>query len=185
MLSEQSQNNRKERTKIFLDRADLEKAYVLSEQTRMQLWKLILQTPDIEEEYDKDAMINEHIQVEDIENGTKIVIKDLLPRNANLPLRTLREHWMSLMHHALKRNRRPFKKILCVIKIVAPGDFWDVDNRAYKIILDSLRYNRLIPNDTSKYLSFMVLGDVDIDFPRTEIYLYEHPENILDLVAKG
>lgn len=125
------------------------------------------------------------ISVEEIENGLKVIVKDVLPRSAGLAITSLRVHWLSIMHYAFSQKKKQFQKILCIINIVCPADFWDVDNRAYKIIIDSLRYNRLIPDDKHKYLSFMVTSEIDKENPRTEIYVIEHPENLLkNLIQK-
>jgi hypothetical protein len=83
------------------------------------------------------------------------------------------------MHKALKDIKKKYKKVLCVIKVFSPAYYWDTDNRAYNIIINSLRYNQIIPNDKVDNLSFMVMGGVDKNNPRTEIYLVEHPENPL------
>ena len=82
------------------------------------------------------------------------------------------------MHHALRDVNRQFDKALCVIRVYSPASYWDVDNRAYKYIIDSLRYNKLIKDDRQNYLSFMVLGEMDKEHPRTEIYIMERPKTL-------
>lgn len=167
---------------ILIQRKDIEKAYLLTEQTRLHLWALLSDpTRELIEEEGKEItkIADDIISVEDLKNGLKITVKDVLPRTAGLTTTSLRNHWLSIMRHAFSKKKRQFKKILCIINVVSPADYWDVDNRAYKIIIDSLRYNQLIPDDANRYLSFMVTNEIDFDDPRTEIYVLEHPENLL------
>jgi len=167
---------------ILIQRKDIEKAYLLTEQTRLHLWALLSDpTRELIEEEGKEItkIADDIISVEDLKNGLKITVKDVLPRTTGLTTTSLRNHWLSIMRHAFSKKKRQFKKILCIINVVSPADYWDVDNRAYKIIIDSLRYNQLIPDDANRYLSFMVTNEIDFDDPRTEIYVLEHPENLL------
>jgi hypothetical protein len=154
---------------------------LLAEQTRLHLWGLLSDpTHELTEvEDDSGTLMDEIITTDNLDNGIKVTVKDVLPRNAGITMNSLRVHWLSIMHHAFSKTDKKFNKILCIINVVCPANHWDVDNRAYKIIIDSLRYNQLIPNDTNKYLSFMVTSEVDIDDPRTEIYVIEHPENLI------
>lgn len=112
----------------------------------------------------------------------KITINDILPRAVGVSKSSLEYHWLSLMHKALKGIEKQYEKVLCVIKVFSPANYWDVDNRTYSIIINSLRYNKIIPDDKFNNLSFMVMGDIDKNNPRTEIYLLEHPEDPLFFV---
>mgnify|MGYP000846023041 CR=1 FL=1 len=161
---------------MFIERSEIEEAYLLAEKTRLKLWSIMLDSP-VREVVDKDEQ--EIIQMVDTETNDsyiKITINDILPRAVGVSKSSLEQHWYGLMHEALKDIKTQYEKTLCVIKIFSPAHYWDVDNRTYSIIIDSLRYNDIIPDDKFNNLSFMVMGDIDKDNPRTEIYLLEHPD---------
>ncbi|MDD2586792.1 MAG: hypothetical protein PHT79_09770 [Syntrophomonadaceae bacterium] len=113
----------------------------------------------------------------------KVTVKDILPRDIGLSKNSLKIHWLGILHNAFSKLDVQYQKVLCVIKIYNPAAFWDVDNRGYKIIIDSLRYNGIIPDDKWNNLAFMVDGEVDRENPRTEIYIMEYPENPLWFVS--
>jgi len=170
---------------MFIDSKELIKTYATMEQARMKLFSILLPSTDPE---DLDTHQIEFIKtLTDIETKTsvegeeyiKITINDILPTNAGLSKNVIKFHWLALMNHALKDVNTTFNKLLCVIKIYSPATFWDTDNRSIKVVLDSLRYNRIIPDDRSQFLTHMIIGEVDRENPRTEIYLLEHPENPL------
>ncbi len=166
---------------MFIKRSELEETYLLAEKTRLKLWS-ILDSP-INEEFVEDEL--KTIQMVDAETNdryVKITINDILPRAVGVSKSSLENHWLSLMHKALQDVETQYEKILCVIKVFSPAHYWDVDNRTYSIIINSLRYNKIIPDDKFNNLSFMVMGDIDKDNPRTEIYLLEHPEDPLFFV---
>lgn len=164
---------------MFIGRNELEEAYLLAEKTRLKLWA-ILDSPLNEEFLHSDIMQIVNTEV----NGSyiKITINDILPRAVGVSKSSLENHWLGIMHKALKDIETQYKKILCVIKVFSPAHYWDVDNRTYSIIINSLRYNKIIPDDKFNNLSFMVMGDIDKDNPRTEIYLLEHPDDPLFFV---
>ncbi|HBK69346.1 MAG TPA: hypothetical protein DDZ91_11945 [Firmicutes bacterium] len=165
---------------MFVERKELEEAYLLAEKARMKLWAAI-NSPLSDDSCENDPA-TDIIQMVDTEMNDKfikITINDILPRIAGLPKSNLEQHWLGIMHKALKDIKKKYKKVLCVIKVFSPAYYWDTDNRAYNIIINSLRYNQIIPNDKVDNLSFMVMGGVDKNNPRTEIYLVEHPENPL------
>lgn len=171
----------KEGDEMFIKRSELEEAYLLAEKVRLKLWT-VMDSP-IEEVFEEDEQ--EAIQMINTEvNGSyvKIMINDILPRAVGVSKSSLEHHWLSLMHKALKDVEIRYEKVLCVIKIFSPAHYWDVDNRTYSIIINSLRYNKIIPDDKFNNLSFMVMGDIDKDNPRTEIYLLEHPNDPLFFV---
>lgn len=164
---------------MFIGRNELEEAYLLAEKTRLKLWA-ILDSPLNEEFLHSDIMQIVNTEV----NGSyiKITINDILPRAVGVSKSSLENHWLGIMHKALKDIETQYEKILCVIKVFSPAHYWDVDNRTYSIIINSLRYNKIIPDDKFNNLSFMVMGDIDKDNPRTEIYLLEHPDDPLFFV---
>lgn len=165
---------------LLIQRKDLEEAYLLVEKTRLKLWAT-LDSP-LSKEFGENEPATKIIQMVDTEVNDrfiKITINDILPRDVGVSKSSLNQHWLSIMHRALKNIDKTFEKVLCVIKIISPAYYWDVDNRTYSIIINSLRYNQIIPNDKFDNLSFMVMGGVDRDNPRTEIYLVEHPRDPL------
>mgnify|MGYP000964666638 FL=1 len=165
---------------MFVEKKELEEAYLLAEKARMKLWAAI-NSPLSDDSCENDPA-TDIIQMVDTEMNDrfiKITINDILPRIVGLPKSNLEQHWLGIMHKALKDIKKKYKKVLCVIKVFSPAYYWDTDNRAYNIIINSLRYNQIIPNDKVDNLSFMVMGGVDKNNPRTEIYLVEHPENPL------
>jgi len=110
-----------------------------------------------------------------IENGVlRITINDYLPRN-RFVTSDVRDSWIGMIAKTLLDKDIYFEKALCIIVTYLPREGWDVDNRGYKIIIDALRYARVITNDTFRELAFMVIGDVDPENPRTEIYVREFP----------
>jgi len=166
---------------MFIERSELEEAYLLAEKTRLKLWATMDSPLNKEtKEYKRETM---QIVNTEVNNGfVKITINDILPRAVGVSKSSLEYHWLSLMHKALKDVETQYEKILCVIKVFSPAHYWDVDNRTYSIIINSLRYNQVIPDDKFNNLSFMVMGDIDKDNPRTEIYLLEHPNDPLFFV---
>ena len=165
---------------MLIQRKDLEEAYLLAEKIRLKLWA-VLDSP-LSEELGENEPTTNIIQMVDTEANDrfiKITINDILPRMAGLSKSSLELHWLGIMHKALKDLDKKYERVLCVIKVFSPAYYWDVDNRAYNIIINSLRYNQIIPNDKFDNLSFMVMGGVDKDNPRTEIYLVEHPKDPL------
>jgi len=124
------------------------------------------------------------IRIETGDGYIKIAIKDILPK-ANIKDNTYKNHWHSIMHKALKDVNITFEKAICVITVYTTAYYWDVDNRVYKYIIDSLRLNQIIPNDKHDNLSFMVMGGIDRENPRTEILLVKHPENIQEMLINS
>ena len=161
---------------MFIERSEIEKAYLLAEEVRLKLCSIIMDNPVGEViEQETIQMVNTEINGSNI----KITINDILPRAVGISKSTLEQHWYTLMHKALKDVKIQYEKVLCVIKIFSPAHYWDVDNRTYSFIIDSLRYNDIIPDDKFNNLSFMVMGDIDKDNPRTEIHLLKHPDDPL------
>ena len=160
---------------MFVDRKEVENAYNMAEQARLKLWQL-LETASLEPCDNHEPLQDVLIKTEQIENYIKITVGDVLPRDTGLSKTSLQMHWYGIMHRALSQVDRKFDKVFCIIKVFNPAPYWDVDNRAYKIILDSLRYNQLIKDDNCNYMSFMIDGEVDRVNPRTEVYLFERSQ---------
>lgn len=153
--------------------------YKEAEITRLKVFSILsrveLGCGEAEEVPHYKEFMDDFIRIEESDKHIKITVKDVLPRNASLPKTTLAEHWFGIMHYAFGKTAKRFDKPLCVIKVCHPDVYWDVDNRAYQIIINSLRYNKMVSNDQHAHVSFMVIGERDHDHPRTEIYLLEHP----------
>lgn len=113
-----------------------------------------------------------------IENGVlRITINDYLPRN-NFVTSDVYNSWIGIIAKTLIDKNIHFDRALCVIINYLPRDGWDVDNRGYGIIINALRYAGIIKDDTFRHLAFMVVGEVDKDNPRTEIYVGNFPEDV-------
>ena len=101
---------------------------------------------------------------------------------------SLRNHWLRAVIDPIRNLQASginphFQKAFCIIKCCVPRDISrDVDNVAYKIILDGLRYTGIIADDTWKQMSFMVDGDIARNAPRTEIYVVEYSKILPSLV---
>ncbi len=162
---------------MFIDRNELIKAYLLAEKSRLKLWEILDDPSPLSFNEVESLGMEQMVSTETNGRCIKITINDILPRNVEIPKSNLEIHWLGIMHKALKDINAKYEKVLCVIKVYNTAYYWDVDNRTYSIIINSLRYNRIIPNDRFDNLSFMVMGGVDRDNPRTEIYLLEHPED--------
>ncbi|NLM87158.1 MAG: hypothetical protein GX176_00035 [Syntrophomonadaceae bacterium] len=167
---------------ILTNKDDLIEAYRNAEIIRMKLLSMLIYTPDNNQTAARE-ILEDMVRTEVHRDYVKITIKDVLPREADIPKIALKEHWHSLMAHALKDVNWQADKVLCVIKVISTANYWDTDNRAYKFIIDSLRYNQIVPNDTHNNLSYLVIGgEIDKENPRTEIYLVKHPEDPLFFV---
>lgn len=131
---------------------------------------------------DITPMINSEAK---FENGVlKITVFDYLPRKCLIEekgaITELTNHWLDSINDAILRLRKTgvdvhFKKADCFIFPFVPHNREvDPDNMAFKLILDALRYNKIIPNDSIKEITFRVEGNVDRENPRTEIYVFEY-----------
>ncbi len=169
---------------LAVNRKDMVEAYRLIEIARMKTMDMIMH-PINKDESVTNELLDELIATDVYPEYIKITIRDILPREADIPKTTLREHWLSLMFHALKDIDWKAEKVLCVIKVISTASYWDTDNRAYKFIIDSLRYKQIIPNDTHNNISYLVVGgEIDTENPRTEIYILEHPQEPLFFLSK-
>jgi len=169
---------------IVVNKSNLLEAYKNAEIARMQILNMILYPPDNDQTAAKE-ILEDLLQTEVSSDYVKITIKDVLPREADIPKTIFREHWHSLMTHALRGIDWHTDKLLCVIKVISTASYWDTDNRAYKFIIDSLRYNQIIPNDTHNNISYLVIGgEIDKENPRTEIFLLKHPDDPLFFLSK-
>ena len=99
---------------MFIERSEIEKAYLLAEEVRLKLCSIIMDNPVGEViEQETIQMVNTEINGSNI----KITINDILPRAVGISKSTLEQHWYTLMHKALKDVKIQYEKVLCVIKI--------------------------------------------------------------------
>lgn len=168
-----------------IERKEIEKLYLEIEEARMHIWEIIYSPSGMFDDNYDPVDHHDMITTEVHPDYVKITVKDILPRIAGLKKSSLENHWAGIMHYALRDLNVKFDKVLCVIKVYNPADYWDTDNRAYNIIINSLRYNKIIPDDRHKYLSFAVIGAMDYENPRTEIYIAKHPENELFFIENN
>lgn len=168
---------------MFIERNEVEEAYLLAEKTRLKLWTILDDMASEEHDYPADTI--QMVNTETNDKYIKVTINDILPRAVGVSKSSLEQHWLRIMHKALKDIDRKYDKVLCVIRIFSPAHYWDVDNRTYSIIINSLRYNQIISDDKFDNLSFLVMGDIDKNNPRTEIYLLEHPNDPLFFIKRN
>ena len=111
------------------------------------------------------------------ENG---IVKYVVPeipwhvRNDDPLQSKLNSFWTELILYAHTKAdiKIQFQKALCIIKVYYPLKTpWDIDNRAYKHIVDAIRYTKLIPDDSSKHLSIMFTGVPGSKEKKTEIFV--------------
>lgn len=152
---------------------------------RLQLWEKIQEVKDYIGKNGGDPTIL-GIDSEAFYDGKvlKILIKDYLPRSCLVQAKSsgepLRYRWLKAIVDAvnslkIKGMQPSFNRAHCIITVYLPRKVnWDVDNRAYKFIIDGLRYADVIDNDTADKLVFTVVGEVDKTNPRTEITVSEY-----------
>lgn len=111
-----------------------------------------------------------------------ITVNECLPRLCDVRVSPrIRNYWLGMMRRALSGINAVFKHALCLIIVYAPStSVWDPDNRAVKFIIDGLRYNRLIPDDSWDYISYLVTGRPDSEHPRTEVYVIDAGKNYIE-----
>lgn len=87
-------------------------------------------------------------------------------------------HWVGIINNAFKKlenNSIKFNKVLCYIKMFMPAiGPWDIDNRCYSIVINGIKYTRVIDDDSFNHMVILLSGDTDQETPRTEIYLTEY-----------
>ena len=167
---------------IMLDKDKVIAIYKDMIANQYKFWSMItdhtLQREDIIEEAFENQVYTE------VEGDCiKITIKDILPREVNITNSMIRTYWLSLMSYALKDVQLKYDKVICAIKVISPATYWDVDNRAYKIIVDAIRLQGLIKDDQHRYLSLLILGDeIDKENPRTEITIFPQPDDPIKIL---
>lgn len=169
----------------------LEKFYTELERLRLRLWyeinKLNKKLKDGLhglDEKDKELMSQNIIAGKawvERDGVIRLIINDYPPRDVITNYvsvrdkfeleKNLKEKWKSSVTSALMPvGRCLWEKALCVIKYYLPAEIeWDVDNRLHKYIINGIVQARVLKNDSWQNMSFMVIGDVDKKYPRTEV----------------
>lgn len=161
----------------------IKKMYGQVEKIRLELWKNLQNTQDdlinLGQLESSDLVLNSAAEYDG--QKLKITIADYLPRTIvakkdNAIPAIIRQHWYRSIMSALQDlDIKPYYEmaLITIIVYVPFNCEWDVDNRIYKVIIDGLRYAKIINGDSWDRMSFMVIGRVDKEFPRTEILLQE------------
>jgi len=165
---------------------ELESLYEAVEVYRVRLVQEILR----EQAYAAEAPEKKHgADVEIIRHGhnganhvVKITVQDvgyIKPRGSKEQL-VIQHHWRDITATALADFRFQFtRKLLVLIDTYFPfKQTTDHDNRQpiFKGIIDGIRYATSIPDDNFRYLEYWPRGEVDKNFPRTEIFLIPQTE---------
>lgn len=92
-----------------------------------------------------------------------------------------KEYWTGSLMYALEEMgaSMPYylNKVVVVIKINYKDKVWDTDNHFISMIINAIRYSRVISDDNFKKLSYMVIGDVAKNEEySTEIYVVNDSE---------
>jgi len=165
---------------MFIHPKNLAEIFSLIEEAKMKTYSLLIPTNEIENlNTDQYEFIANMVKTEVKEEYIKITINDVLPPNVGLSKNDIKFYWLSLMNYAFKGIETKYTNLLCIIRIFSPAPYWDVENRAIKVVIDSLRYNQLIPDDRSEFLKCLLVGETDRKNPRTEIFLREYPQDEL------
>jgi hypothetical protein len=95
--------------------------------------------------------------------------------------------WRSYLVHAYRQAELTirFERALCIIVVYLPVETsWDVDNRAYEDIVNTLWLLRVVPDDSWKHLALAVVGKCDPENPRTEVWVGDSGDPyILEVLA--
>lgn len=166
------------------------------ERRRMEAWGMLQEVRKLAQKFDMTKfidvtpMINSEAQLNS-DGVLKITVFDYLPRKCLIiekgAITELTNHWLISINDALRRLYKTgvevhFKRADCFILPFVPHNREvDPDNMAFEIIINALRYNGIVPNDSIKEIAFRVEGDVDKENPRTEIYVFERRNLVEEL----
>lgn len=171
----------------------LEEAYAYLEAARLNLWHQLRGLRVYQEGKDLSSIPPEPCAT--YQNGAlTIVVRDYLPHKKLLKrVRDswlLKSYWTGCISGAVEELRKKGVEVpavcpaLCQIVTYVPVDTeWDVDNRVYKYVLDGLRYAGVLNTDSWENMAFMVVGRVDRENPRTEIYVLKPKQDLAKMVT--
>ncbi|WP_421070321.1 hypothetical protein [Pelotomaculum propionicicum] len=164
----------------------LEQNYIRAEKIRLEAWSMLqsirkdIEKHGFESEISIEKMINSHAEYDG--KTLKIVVDDYLPRKCLLgdkkAVLLLRQMWQVSIARPINQLQKDreirFNQAHCIIVPYIPRDcIWDVDNRVFKFIPDALKYTGIVATDSWSNMSVSIIGGVDKENPRTEIYVEE------------
>lgn len=125
----------------------------------------------------------------------KVVVNDYLPHRKAFrkvaESKLMKYFWINCVQGSIERLRKSGVEIPvfspALVQIVAYLPLcveWDVDNTAYRFIVNALRYAKVINSDKWDDMALMVIGRVDKKNPRTEIYVCTPNQDITELVTQ-
>lgn len=85
----------------------------------------------------------------------------------------------ALEHYSIEEFAKP---AFVLIEIYKKGEFWDIDNRNVKFIIDAIRYAGVIKDDTYKEIAYSVLGHKS-EFNKTIITVSDRLKHV-ELLTK-
>ena len=172
----------------------LSEIYEQAKELNLKLWCAIdCVQNDLEwtGEIDTEKKLVEAEAVYDSQNkALKIVVNDCLPRISAMKSEAsflMRNYWKGCVAAAIRKLPEPvtFEKALCAIIMYTPRKIeWDVDNRAFQMIINALRASQVIKSDGWDTLALLLKGEVDKKRPRTEIIVKEYPEDTINALIK-
>jgi hypothetical protein len=176
-----------------MESRELIEVYEQSEYLKLKVWDAIETLQDRMELEGEITSEERFVDAEAAFDGKvlKIVINDCIPREVDFKRATsslLRKYWRGCVVRAIRKLPYPvaFDKAICIIKMFTPKNIeWDVDNRAFRMIINALRGTQVIKGDSWNKLSVILIGGVDKKNPRTEVYVAEYPENDIISLLKG
>ncbi|HIE11917.1 MAG TPA: hypothetical protein EYP63_00565 [Desulfotomaculum sp.] len=163
----------------------VKQSYLCVEELRLTLLDLIMTEQ-------QEGRLPEHLDClpraeAHVEGGVvRLVLGDYLPVISDVRSPKMRLHWTTLVAQAVGTlSTVPrFTRAFCVIVPYRPRPRWDPDNVVYKYILDGVRYTLLCGDDTHQNMLFAVIGAVDRENPRTEVYIAEAPADVCQNLTK-
>ena len=118
-------------------------------------------------EIDTEKAIEAEAVCDSQNKALKIVVNDCLPRISAMKSEAsflMRNYWKGCVAAAIRKLPEPvtFEKALCAIIMYTPRKIeWDVDNRAFQMIINALRVAQVITGDGWDKLTLLLKGGVD------------------------
>lgn len=170
----------------FIDRLDkfikvTNSTYEKIEKIRLELFELMqetLEVQDIQDECKELACLCDNLKEAVVsfpyDGVTQITVYDY-------PVRIVKNSakyqniWMRNILNALRKHDiKTIDRALVIIRLFSPiTTAWDVDNRAINHIINGIKLSRLIADDSWNKMSYMLIGGIDKENPRTEIWVYD------------
>ncbi|MDX8367204.1 hypothetical protein [Cytobacillus sp. IB215665] len=177
---------------------DLEQALQQLEKTRVLLLTALMQyrfwhetskeTPSYHFERANISVKKTNDQVKLIMQGTLPYINEEHRQKDKNYYRTLSEFYVSEMTKAIENENIgiQFEKALVIIKqFYSDEKVRDFDNQYKTFIFNALRYSKVLLDDSWKKLTYIECGELDKEFPRTEIIVTnaEKLDNIMEKIT--